>query len=114
MPVLAPQAGLVLDPLRMNGNAADRANLHTLGLVKMADTFSAFLRVNLIDVSTKVNRIIGTFGLAYITIDALVRDHQSHDDFPIPGSDTAFRVRVLGRLDNHDRHAGRMEHFVGN
>ena len=113
MPVLAPQADLVLDPLWMNGNAADRANLHTLGLVKMADTFGAFLRVNLIDVSTKVNRIVGAFGLAYITVDALVRDHQSHDDFPVPGSDTVFRVRVLCRLDNHHWNTGRMKHFVG-
>ena len=97
----------------MNGNAADRANLHTLGLVKMADTFSAFLWVNLIDVSTEVNGIIRAFRFTHITIDALVRDHQGHDDCAVVVSGTGFRAGVVGSLDNHHRHTGRMKHFVG-
>lgn len=83
--VFAPQALRVLYPLRVHWNAADRANLHTLGLVKMADTLCAALRINLVDFAAHVDRVIRALGLTYIAVDARISDQQGHGSLPGKG-----------------------------
>ena len=56
------------------GNALNRANLDALWRIKMADTFGAFHRVNLVILHALCNRFVGAFRLAYIAVDALLGD----------------------------------------
>jgi hypothetical protein len=55
-------------------NAVHRANFFALWHVKMAHTFGAFVRVNLVDFFAHVNRIIRALGLANVAIDTFVGD----------------------------------------
>lgn len=65
-------------PFRIEWNAADRTNLLALRFLVMAHALGAFMRVYLINFRPHVNRIIGAFGFADITIDAIVCNHQGH------------------------------------
>jgi hypothetical protein len=56
-------------------NALHRAHLNTLGRIKMAHAFRTFHRVDHIVIRAQINRIVRAFGFAYITVDALIRDH---------------------------------------
>ena len=76
--VFLPQRFLALDVFRIDRNAGYRADLHALRFVEMADAFSAFFRVNLIDFFAEVDRFVRAFGLAHVAVDALVGDEQGH------------------------------------
>jgi hypothetical protein len=76
--VLLPQACLTFDPKRINRNAVHRTKLHTLRFVKVADAFSAFGRVNFVNLLPHVNRVIRAFGLTDIAVDAFIGDEQGH------------------------------------
>lgn len=67
------------DPQGVHGDTRHRTHLHTLGFVKVSDTFGAAIGIDLIDLRPEKDRFIGAFGLADIAIDAGVRDHQGHD-----------------------------------
>jgi hypothetical protein len=65
-------------PFRMQGNAFDWTNLLALRLGKMADALGALMGIDLIELLPHENGIIRAFRLAYITIDAFIRDHERH------------------------------------
>jgi hypothetical protein len=44
----------------------------------MPHALGAFSGVDLIDELAQVNRLIGAFGFAHITVDAFIGDHQRH------------------------------------
>jgi hypothetical protein len=61
-------------PRWVEWNATDRAHLLALRLVEMADAFSAFIRVNLVDFRPHINRFVWAFRLANVAIDTVVGD----------------------------------------
>jgi hypothetical protein len=64
--------------LRVNRNAGHGADLHALGLVKVADTLGALARIDFVDLSPQINGLVRALGLTHIAVDAFVGDHQSH------------------------------------
>jgi hypothetical protein len=64
--------------LRMNGNAGHRADLHTLGFIKVAHALCALGGIYFVNFWAEVDGLIGTFRFAHITIDAFIGDHQGH------------------------------------
>ena len=62
----------------------------------MADAFGAFARVNLVDFLAEVNRLVGAFGLAHITVDAFIGDKQRHDQPPFPARAAARASATAG------------------
>ena len=64
--------------LRADRNARYRADLNTLRLIKMADAFGAFIRVNLINVFAHVDGLIRALGLTHVAVDAFVSDQECH------------------------------------
>jgi hypothetical protein len=64
--------------LRVNGNTGHRANLYTLGLVKMPDTLGALGRVDFINLFAQINGLVRALRFAHITVDAFIGDHQCH------------------------------------
>jgi hypothetical protein len=85
-PVLLPKCLAVFHVLRVDGDARYRANLHALRLVEVPHAFGTTRGVDLVDLLAQVDRLVGTFGLADIAVDALVGDHQSHAGAPRAGS----------------------------
>ena len=77
--VLLHQVIRGLDDLRVQGYAVHRADLDTLGSVKMPYTLGAFMGINFINFLPKINGLIGTLGFTDIAIDALTGDHQGHE-----------------------------------
>jgi hypothetical protein len=47
----------------------------------MADTFSALVRIDDVNVLALRNGIVGALRLTYITVDAFIGNHQSHGIF---------------------------------
>jgi hypothetical protein len=66
--------------LGMGINTSYGAHLHALRLIKMADAFRAFVRMNFVELSAHVDRFVGAFGLTHIAIDAFFGDAQRHDE----------------------------------
>jgi hypothetical protein len=64
--------------LRVDWNTGHGANLHTLGLVKVAHAFGALGRVDFVNLFAQINRLIRALGFAHIAVDAFVGDHQCH------------------------------------
>ena len=58
------------------GDAFHRAHFYALRRIKMAHTFCAKQGIDLVNLDTLVNGLVGTFGLAYITVDAFFGDGQ--------------------------------------
>ena len=67
--VFLPQGFPVFDKGRIDGNTGNRADLHALGLVKMAHALGALVRVNLVDLDAHVNRVVRAFGLANVAVE---------------------------------------------
>ena len=64
-----------------------RANFYTLRCFKMPDALGALCRVNLIDLDTLKNRVVGAFRLADIAVDALISNLECQVYFPtLPSS----------------------------
>lgn len=63
-------------------NAIHRTNFATLWRIKMSDAFSAFCRIDLINLDALIDCGVGAFRLANITVDALIRDLEAHDALP--------------------------------
>ncbi len=81
----------------------------------MADTFGAFFWVNFVDVRPHVNRIIGAFRFTDITVDALIGNDQGQDCAALKTNLFGdFGAAVLRPLDDHHRHTGSVQNFVGN
>ena len=76
--VFLPQRLFALEIFRIDRNARHGADLHALRFVEMADAFSAFFGVDLIDLLAQINRFVRAFGLAHVAVDALVGDQQGH------------------------------------
>src|SRR5574343_546439 len=81
-PVFRPERLLRLHPLRVDRDAGHRAHLNALRLVKIAYALGAFVRVDLVNLRPKGDRLVRALGLAHIAVDAFVSDHQSHDATP--------------------------------
>jgi hypothetical protein len=64
--------------LGVDGNAGHGADLHTLGLVKMAHALGALGRVDFVNFFAQINRLVRALGLTHIAVDAFVGDHQCH------------------------------------
>jgi hypothetical protein len=65
-------------PLGVDGDASHRAHLHTLRLVEMAHTFSAFIGVDFVNFGPQEDGFVRALGLTHIAVDAFVGDHQGH------------------------------------
>jgi hypothetical protein len=77
--VFSPQSFLVLFVLGVERYAVNWANFAALGFVKMANALGAFVGINLVIFFAHVNGIVRAFGLAHVTIDAFIGNHQSHN-----------------------------------
>jgi hypothetical protein len=91
---LGPQTVWAFDAFGIDRDACHRAHLNTLGLVKMAHAFGAFVRIDLIDLAAHVNGLVGALGFAHIAIDALIGDHQSHVNPPCVDGSHALRQKT--------------------
>ena len=85
-----------LDMARIVGYAIHRAHLSTLRGIEVADAFGAFVRVDDVDLLACRDRVVGTFGLAHIAVDALVGDHQRHQRPPNSLIFTLSRLATYG------------------
>jgi hypothetical protein len=70
--VFVEQLILGFDVIGIHNNAIDRTHRIASGLVVMTHAFSAFVRIDLINLRTKMNGFIGTFRLAHIAVDARI------------------------------------------
>jgi hypothetical protein len=64
--------------IRVVRDAVDRANLLALRFIVVADAFSALVRIDFVNFIALRDGIVRAFGFAYIAVDAVVGDHQSH------------------------------------
>jgi hypothetical protein len=64
--------------LRVDRNAGDRTDLHTLRLAEVADTFGAALRIDDVNLGAERDRLVRALRLANVAVDALVGDDQGH------------------------------------
>lgn len=89
--------------LRVAWNAFDRTHLLTLRLIEMADAFGAFVRVDHVDFRAHRDCVVRALGLADVTIDALVGNHQSHTSLT---KNAALSPSLLARrIPNEERGA---------
>src|SRR5690349_4242279 len=65
-------------PLRVEGDAGDRAQGHALWFVEVADAFGALVRVDLVELRAHRDGVVRALGLAHVAIDAVVGNQQSH------------------------------------
>ena len=77
-PVFFPQGFAAFGVRRVYRNAGHWADLHALGLVKVAYAFGAFVRVNLVNLRAHVDGLVGAFGLADVAVNAFVGNDQGH------------------------------------
>ena len=63
---------------RIERNTVDRTDDLALRFVEMTDALSAPRRIDFVDFLARRDRIVRTFGLADVAINASVRDQQSH------------------------------------
>ena len=73
-----PQGFAAFYVLGIDRNAGHRADLHALGFVKMPHAFGAFAGVDLIDLFTQIDGLVGALGFADIAVDAKLVDLQRH------------------------------------
>ena len=73
-----PQGFAAFYVLGIDRNAGHRADLHALGFVKMPHAFGAFAGVDLIDLFTQIDGLVGAFGFAHVAVDALIGNQQRH------------------------------------
>ena len=64
--------------LRVYRNTRHRAHLNALRFIVVTHTFGAFGGIDLVNLYTHEDGVVGAFRLAHIAIDAFVRDHQGH------------------------------------
>ncbi len=64
--------------LGIHGNAVDRADLTTLRHLEMPHAFGALVGIDHIVFNALADRAVRTFGLADVTVDAVIGDQQSH------------------------------------
>jgi hypothetical protein len=76
--VFLPERFLGFNVLRVDRNARHGAHLYALRLIKMAYTFRAFGRVDLVDVFAQIDSLVRAFGLAHIAVNAFVGNQQCH------------------------------------
>ena len=67
--------------VRIEWNAIDRADFHALGRFVVTNTLGTQIRIDDIDLFALGNRTVRALRLTYITVDALVGDHQRHGNF---------------------------------
>ena len=60
-------------------DAVHGADLAALRFVKVAHAFGAFVGVDFVDLRAGRDGAVGAFGLAYVAVDAFVRDEEGHD-----------------------------------
>lgn len=56
---------------RVSDNTVDGANVDALGVIVMADTFCAFMRVDFINTFAVINRFVGTGGFTHVAVDTI-------------------------------------------
>ncbi len=52
----------------------------------MTDTFGAAIGINLVDIITHRNRLIGAFRLAHVAVDAFLGNQQCHFSYLLIGA----------------------------
>jgi hypothetical protein len=72
-----------LDHFRMGNDAFDRTYFDALRLVKMTNAFGAKFWIDFVKLDALIDRIVRTFRLADIAIDALIGNQQRHCYFLI-------------------------------
>src|SRR5437899_1221973 len=60
------------------GNAGDGAHLDALRFIEVPHAFSALRRIDLVDLGSEEDRLVGAFGFAHVAVDAFVGNHQRH------------------------------------
>jgi hypothetical protein len=73
--MLGKQFFLGLLVIRIFGDTVYRADFYALRLIIETHAFGALVRVDLIDLITGRDSIIGTFWLTHITVDAFIGNH---------------------------------------
>ena len=63
-------------------NTLNRTDFHALRRIKVTYALGAQVGIDLVNFDTLVNGLIGTFGLAYITVDAFFGDSQCQGQRP--------------------------------
>src|SRR5450830_850099 len=76
--VFTQQLLVGLAPCGIERDATDRTHLLTLRFIKMPDAFSAFVRIDFVDLRPHVNRFVRALGLADVAVNAIISDHQCH------------------------------------
>jgi alpha/beta superfamily hydrolase len=66
--------------LWVNRNTRHGTHLHALRLMVVAYAFGAFIGVNLVNLHAHEDGAVGALGFTHIAIDALIGDHQSHEN----------------------------------
>ena len=79
--------------------AFHRTYLSALRLVKVADALGALIGIDLVNLYARKNRVIWAFGLAHVTVDALIGNDQRHFVY--------LRLTLPGFFGQSSRHPGR-------
>jgi hypothetical protein len=74
--ILLVQRLLVLDIIRVFGDAIDGANFYTLGYIIMPDTLCTQSRIDDVNVLALGNRPVRAFRFADIAVDAFIVNYQ--------------------------------------
>jgi hypothetical protein len=72
------QLSLAFYAIRINRYACNRANLDALGFIKVTYALGAFVRIDFVDLLTKVDGLVGALRLTNITVDALIGNIKCH------------------------------------
>jgi hypothetical protein len=103
--VFLPQGLLILHKLRVDRYAGHRTHLNALGLIKVPHAFGAFMRINLVDFLSKIDRLIRAFRLTDIAVDAFIGNDQCHIHASVTGSKIFkynFMDAIIGALSHLD------------
>src|ERR1700757_1844405 len=76
--VSQPKLRLRLDVVRIDRDAVDRADLHALRLIEVADALGALAGIYHVDLQALRDRAVRALRLADVAVDAFVGDHQGH------------------------------------
>jgi hypothetical protein len=84
------QLRVVLNPLRIIGNARDGTNLLALRGIEMPHTLSALIRIDLVDFRAHEDGFVWALRLADIAVDALIGNHECHIGFLMNNANALF------------------------
>ena len=86
---------------RIHRNALDRAHLHALRLIEVAHALGALGGIDLVDLRSERNRLVGALRLADIAVDALVGDQKGHAASPAASGSVGTGLDALFQTVEH-------------